>query len=461
MCETINDAASKNMTSALSRRRLILFAFGDFAFNLFWQSIMLFLLFYYTDALGLPIGVAATTYLVASVWDGIANFIAGILVDRKHDRFRYGPLLAAGAVPLGLTFILTYMPPLASGAGAIASVFIAHLLFRTAYAGVNVPYLAMTARVSADPGDRAFVAGMRMLFGTAAAVTVALTTVPVGRWLTGSSAAQAYFGAAILFAIAGAAIVVLVGATYREAAVPHRPQPSDVRAMVLSLARNRSFVTLNAAMMAMIVAITVLSKSVLYYFKYLLNDPDAGQLALASMGLVSGIAIPLWMLLGRAVGLRALWLIAAGLGMAGLVIFSAVQLDGARTMQFFLVGMQIMIVGLNFVFWAMLPNTIEYGERATGLHVEGTVFGMAALLQRIAIGIATAILGWSFESGGYVANVRQTAAMLVRMRETVAFAPLIFLGLSCVAMMFNPLGRERQRRSGGKVEGPVDPVTLG
>ena len=461
MCETINDAASKNMTSALSRRRLILFAFGDFAFNLFWQSIMLFLLFYYTDALGLPIGVAATTYLVASVWDGIANFIAGILVDRKHDRFRYGPLLAAGAVPLGLTFILTYMPPLASGAGAIASVFVAHLLFRTAYAGVNVPYLAMTARVSADPGDRAFVAGMRMLFGTAAAVTVALTTVPVGRWLTGSSAAQAYFGAAILFAIVGAVILVLVGATYREAAVPHRPQPSDVRAMVLSLARNRSFVTLNAAMMAMIVAITVLSKSVLYYFKYLLNDPDAGQLALASMGLVSGIAIPLWMLLGRAVGLRALWLIAAGLGMAGLVIFSAVQFDGARTMQFFLVGMQVMIVGLNFVFWAMLPNTIEYGERATGLHVEGAVFGMAALLQRIAIGIATAILGWSFESGGYVANVRQTAAMLVRMRETVAFAPLIFLGLSCVAMMFNPLGRERQRRSGGKVEGPVDPVTLG
>jgi len=213
-------------------------------------------------------------------------------------------------------------------------------------------------------------------------------------------------------------------------------------------------------MMAMIVAITVVSKSVLYYFKYLLNDPDAGQLALASMGLVSGIAIPLWMLLGRAVGLRALWLIAAGLGMAGLVIFSAVQLDGARTMQFFLVGMQVMIVGLNFVFWAMLPNTIEYGERATGLHVEGAVFGMAALLQRIAIGIATAILGWSFESGGYVANVRQTAAMLERMRETVAFAPLIFLGLSCVAMMFNPLGRER-RRSGGKVEGPVDPVTLG
>jgi GPH family glycoside/pentoside/hexuronide:cation symporter len=448
------------MTSSPSKPRLILFAFGDFAFNLFWQSIMLFLLFYYTDALNLPIGVAATTYMVASVWDGIANFVAGILVDRKHDRFRYGPLLVAGAVPLGLTFVLTYLPPIASGAGAVASVFVAHLLFRTAYAGVNVPYLAMTARVSADPSDRAFVAGMRMLFGTAAAVVVALATVPVGRWLTGSSAAQAYFGAAALFAGAGAAILMLVGATYRDAAQPHRPQPRDVKHIVVSLARNRGFVALNAAMMAMIVAITVLSKSVLYYFKYLLNDPDAGQLALASMGLVSGIAIPLWMLLGRYVGLRALWLIAAGFGMAGLIIFSAVRFDGAPTMQLFLIGMQVMSVGLNFVFWAMLPNTIEYGERATGLHVEGAVFGMAALLQRIAIGIATAILGWSFASAGYVANVRQTAEMLERMRDTVAFVPLVFLGLSCVAMAFNPLGRER-RRLRDQVEGPADAVTLG
>ena len=443
-----------------SRSRLLLFAFGDFAFNLFWQSIMLFLLFYYTDALNLPIGVAATTYMIASVWDGIANFVAGVLVDRKHDSFRYGPLLVAGAAPLGLTFVLTYFPPLAKGGWAVASVFAAHLMFRTAYAGVNVPYLAMTARVSSDPVDRAFVAGMRMLFGTAAAVVVALCTVPVGRWLTGSDAAQSYFGAAVLFACIGTGILILVGATYREGVQPHRPQPRDLRALIFSLAGNRGFVALNAAMMAMIVAVTMLSKSVLYYFKYLLNDPDAGQLALASMGLVSGVAIPLWMLLGRYVGLRALWLIAAGLGMAGLILFSMVNFEGPGTMQLFLIGMQVMSVGLNFVFWAMLPNTIEYGERETGLHVEGAVFGMAALLQRIAIGIATAILGWGFASAGYVANVRQAAGTLERMRETVAIAPLVFLALSCVAMALNPLGRER-RWLGDKVKSSVDAVTLG
>lgn len=423
-----------------SRARLALFAFGDFAFNLFWQSIMLFLLFYYTDALELPIALAATTYMIASIWDGIANLAAGVLVDRGHDRFRYGAVIAAGAVPLALAFVLTYMPPVAKGGWAIAWVLGAHLLFRTAYAGVNVPYLAMSARISSRPGDRAFVAGLRMIFGTAAAVTVALCTVPVGRWLTGSSAAQSYFGAAILFAIVGASILVIVGATYREGAEAHRPMAGSLKAALVSLAGNRAFVALNAAMMAMVVGVTVLNKSVLYYFKYLLNDPDAGQLALAEMGLVSGVAIPLWMLVGRRVGLRALWLISAGLGIAGLLVFASVSFGGTNMMQFFLVAMQVVSVGLNFVFWAMLPNTIEYGERTTGLHVEGTVFGVAALLQRIAIGIATAILGWGFASAGYVPNVQQSAETLASMRMTVAVAPLIFFSLSCVAMALNPLG---------------------
>ena len=135
------------MSGRPSKARLLLFAFGDFAFNLYWQSIMLFLLFYYTDALGISIAIAGTIYLVASVWDGIANFVAGVLVDRRHASFRYGPLLVAGAVPLGLTFVLTYMPPVARGGWALASILTAHLLFRTAYAGTNVPYLAMTARI--------------------------------------------------------------------------------------------------------------------------------------------------------------------------------------------------------------------------------------------------------------------------------------------------------------------------
>jgi Na+/melibiose symporter-like transporter len=431
-----------------SKPRLLLFAFGDFAFNLYWQSVMLFLLFYYTDAVNLPIAVAATIYMIASVWDGIANFLAGVVVDRRQGVIRYGPLLAAGAVPLGIAFVLAYLPPALPGLLGAVIVLAGQLLFRTAYAATNVPYLAMTARVSPDPGDRALVAGLRMLFGTSAAVIVALGTVPIGRWLTGSAdAPRTYLIAAMVFAAIGAAIMVLVGTTYRECAVVDRPPPGNVKAALLSLARNRAFVALNSAMIAMIIAVTVLGKSVLYYFKYVLSDPQAGQLALASISAVSALAIPVWMLAGRFVGLRTLWLVATTLAMLGLAAFAMSDVRTPAGMQLFLISMQVFIVGLHFVFWAMLPNTIEYGERETGLHVEGAVFGVAALLQRIAIGIATAILGWTYASSGYVANVQQSPEMLASMRTTVALVPLLFLALSSVAMLFNPLGRRTVGRA--------------
>lgn len=97
---------------------------------------------------------------------------------------------------------------------------------------------------------------------------------------------------------------MLVGASYREQVAPARTQPPSIAASLASLAANRAFVTLNLAMMAMIVAVTILNKSVLYYFKYFIGDDVAGQSALAWMGVVGAAAVPLWMLLQRLLGTR-------------------------------------------------------------------------------------------------------------------------------------------------------------
>ncbi len=427
---------------APDRLRLTLFAFGDFAFNLYWQSVMLFLLFYYTDAIGLRVTTAAAIYTAASIWDGIANFAAGALADRREPKGGYGRVLILGSVPLGLSFVLTYLPPLGPGPLGLITVFGGHLLFRTAYAAVNVPYLAMSARVSSDSEDRAYVAGMRMVFGTMASVFIARGTVPLGALLAGDAVpAHAYLVAAALFAVLGTVILIVVGANYREQIAPVRAAPPALGASLRSLAANRAFVTLCLAMMAAIVAITMLNKSVLYYFKYFLGDDVAGQSALAWMGVVGTAAVPFWMLLQRRAGARALWFVAALLCIAALCLFATVHIDGAAAMQLFLVLLQGVIVGIHFVFWAMLPNTVEYGERVTGLRVEGAVFGMAALLQRIAIGIATLLLATGFDASGYVANVPQSAGTLAGMRWTIALVPMAFFALSCLAMAFNPLGK--------------------
>ena len=433
-------------TPRTPRAALVLFAFGDFAFNLYWQSAMLFLLFYYTEALGLAVGWASLTYMAALVLDGVASLAVGVWADRHRDG-GYRRYLMIGAAPLGLSFALAYLPPGWAGSAAGIVVFATHLMFRTAYAAVNIPYLAMTARVSGDSGDRALIAGMRMAFGTAAMVTVSLGTVPIGRWLTGSGGAPAYAAAAMLFAVAGTLILIAVARGVRErvpaedAAEPAAGGAPSLRATFAALAGNRAFVALNAAMVAVIVAATFLSKSVLYYFKYALGDEAAGQGALATMGLVAALAVPVWTLVCRRAGGRATWMLVAVPLMLILAGFAVVPAQRVGEMRLFLAAAQLLLIGMHIVFWAMLPNTVEWGARASGMRLEGGVFGLAALLQRIAMGLATGLFGLVLSAIGWHGHGAQEPATIAALALAVALVPLTGIAASVALMFANPLRR--------------------
>lgn len=424
-----------------SRLALLVFASGDFAFNLYWQSIMLFLLFYYTDVLELPVTTATTIYAAASVWDGMANFFIGAMIDRWRRRALLRSWILVGSVPLALTFIATFAPPLWLSGSALAIIVLAHFAFRAAYAALNVPYLAMSAGISTASEDRALVAGARMIFGTLAWVSVARGTLPIGRALTGTTGPSAYFIAAVVFAVVATLLLALVASHYRQAPAvapaPHIP----LRCALGSIARNRAAVTLSLAMMAMIIGVTILNKSVLYYFKYFTNDAGAGEATLGWMGIASAGSMPGWIALQRRLGARALWFIAATMCIMGLLLFATVRFERAWSVELFLIALQVAMAGLHFSFWAMLPDTVEYGEHITGMRVEGATFGLAVLLQRVAIGAATLLLGAGFSGAGYLANATQSAATLADMRVTIALVPLAFLCLCATIMLFNPLGR--------------------
>jgi GPH family glycoside/pentoside/hexuronide:cation symporter len=427
-------------SAKVSKGRLLLFASGDFAFNLYWQSVMLYLLYYYTEALHLSLTIASLGYALASVWDGVISLIVGVLADRyaRPERFRFA--LTFGAVPLGLSFILAYAPPPVTIGWHAIWILAGHVIFRTAYALVNIPYLAMSSRICIDSNDRAFVAGARMLFGTVAAVIIALGTIPLGGLLTGASGSSAYAASAIVFAAVSSLILVVVGLTYRDdVAIPVAANEHSFTEMMRHIVRNQAFLALSAAVMAMIVAVTVLDKSVLYYFKYALHDEAAGQLTLGWMMAVSGIAIPLWLALSRKFGARGVWFIAILACLTCLSIFVVMPFEKALPVQIFLVAVQGSIVGLHFAFWAILPDTVEYGQRASGVRAEAVLYGLSALFQRLAIGLGTVLVGIGLSGEGmHHAEVGDAAYKLV-----LAFIPMGFFLLAALFMLANPLRRGR------------------
>jgi sugar (glycoside-pentoside-hexuronide) transporter len=440
-------ADPQTLAPQLSWPTRVRFASGDFACNLYWQSSSLFLFFYYTDVLHLAPGIAGMIYMIGSVWDGIADLLTGLWAER--GRPVYARVVGFGAIPLGLAFPLLYFAPPFHGVAFVAGLLVAQCVFRSLYALVNIPYAAWSVRISNDSRDRAAIAGLRMLFGTLAAVVVSLATGRIALAVSGSrTSVSGFLCAAAVFALIATPLLIHVARrSPRGANAPLSTAPATPLLQGLAvLATNRAFVTLCAAMMCIAIAATMLSRSVLYYFTYVVGDETAGTTALALMGVAGSLFVPLWMLARHRIGSRALWLGAVALAIAASIVFAITDTGAAWRADLFLVTVQAALAAFSFAFWAMLPDTVEYGEYHGGMRVEALSFGVAALLQKVSIGAATAITGFAYAAIGYTPQTAQAADVISGIRWIMVAAPILGCLLSALVMAANPLRRDTHRR---------------
>ena len=445
----------------LSLGRKLGFAVGDYACNLYWQSVSIFLLFYYTDAVGLPATTAGLIYMIASIFDGAIDPLMGVLADRTRTRWgRYRPYLLLGGVPLGLAFVLLYYRPPFEGLVLAAWMLVAHLVFRLAYTALSIPYTSLNARITESSAERSTLAGMRMMFATLAGFTVTLLTQPLaklGHGLPGGG----FIVAAAAFALVATAIFPLVFLAVREPPERGEGPPLLVREHWQAVLGNRAFWVVMAGIGLAVVCSTALGKSVLYYFKYYLHDEGGARTALAINAAAGLLTIPAWVAVTKRVGKRAAWLISTCWGVAGLAFFAITDIRSAPLMIGFLVYMQVAGLGAAMTFWSMLPDTVEYGQWRTGHRAESFIFGLGQFFLKVALGLGAGLFGWALGAVGYVPNQAQTAETLAGLKTIMVVLPLIGTGGAGLAMLFYPLRkgdheaivRELEARSTGAQSG--------
>ena len=201
----------------LSLARKVGFTIGDYGFNLYWQSVSLFLMFYYTDAVGLSATTAGLIYMAASIFDGITDPIMGALADRTRTKWgRYRPYILWGTIPLALSFAGLYYKPALDAFGIAAVVCAAHFLFRACYTVSSIPYISLTARVTSSSGERSTIAGFRMLFANLAGMTVSFSTQPLVQLFGGGDQARGFFYVACVLALVASCIFPIVYFATRE-----------------------------------------------------------------------------------------------------------------------------------------------------------------------------------------------------------------------------------------------------
>ena len=151
------------------------FGAGDLAQNLIYQTISMYLLFFYTDIFGLKAAHAATMFFVVRLIDVLWDPLVGTFVDKHNPRLgKYRSYLVVAGLPLIVLAILCFWDGMADQAYTVKLVYayITYVGMSMLYTLINVPYGALNSSLTRDTHEITVLTSVRMFMANVGGLAV-------------------------------------------------------------------------------------------------------------------------------------------------------------------------------------------------------------------------------------------------------------------------------------------------
>jgi GPH family glycoside/pentoside/hexuronide:cation symporter len=411
---------------SISVKEKIGYGLGDTAANLVWRTLMIFLPIFYTDVFGLSAAAVGTLLLVCRYWDGITDFIMGLISDRTKTRWgKYRPWILWTALPFGITTILTFTTPDLSYSGKLIYAYVTYSALIIIYTANNIPYAALMGVMSSDPGERTSLSSYRFIFAfLGGLITQGLNIYLVaffgkGDDVKGYKYTMTFFaGLAIIFFL-----ITFLSTKERVKTTPQKR--SSLKEDVKDLLANRPWIILFFFGILYVAYTTIKYSTLMYYFTYYVGNINyataymiAGLVA-AMIGASTTKTVAGWWGKKRVVNVFM---------MLGLILSALFYICTPNTMVLiFVLGIlgEFFAAPVVALYFSMLADTADYSEWKNGRRATGLVFSAGTVAMKFGSGIAGAFTGWILMAFGYAANVPQTAEALLGIRLLMSLFPAL------------------------------------
>ena len=392
---------------------------GDFGCNIIYTAMSAFLMLYYTDYAGVSAIAVGTIMMVSRIFDGISDVIMGVIVDRTKSRCgKARPWLLRMCVPFAISGVLLFSVPTSwAQTPKLVYVFITYNLVSTIiFTAINVPYSALNALMTQDPYERSVLSVFRNLLATAGTLTINLTTLPLVEYF-GDNASAWTKTFCVLGLLAVAAFLINFFGT-KERVKPAGAENGEIRNVpfmvgIKALFQNKYWIMVTMMLVFDFLMYSINSGATVYYAKDVLGNKNF-------VGTINGIS--------NTVQIAGMFFISGG--ELSLIIASSV-----------LKGLGYSCGGATM--WAMVSDTIDYGEWKTGVRTEGLVNSACSFGYKIGNGVGSVLLGVILEMGGYVGEaVSQTASALTSIRICFIWIPVAAYIAQLIIMKFYNLDKE-------------------
>ncbi|MDR0530865.1 MAG: glycoside-pentoside-hexuronide (GPH):cation symporter [Oscillospiraceae bacterium] len=380
----------------------------DLSYGLFYS----FLSIYLTDILLLSPAFLAVMTFAARIWDGINDPMMGAIVDGTRSRFgKYRRWIVTGALCNGFVLAMLFRKPALSGAGLMAYVAVAYVLWGMTNTMMDIPYWSMVPSLTNDPKERNIAATIPRFFsgmGQFAITILSPILIPLlGHTEKGLFSAAGFFRWAILCA---AALVGLIFVTFFStgkirAIAGAAPSQNKITAKSVldTLRRNDQLLVFMLVSLLTNTGWYLVSGLAVYYFQKVLGNGLLMSLFGMLVGGGQGVGLLLLPVLTKWMKRNSVIKLAMGVsaaGYLGMYVFSAVWNVFPLFVAFGFLGM--MGVGCVFVSQTvMLSDIVDYGEYKLGRRSDSVVFSMKGFLQKGAYSIQSLIMYLGLAVTGY------------------------------------------------------------
>ena len=428
-------------------KRQLGYASGNFGKSLLWTSLDYLLLFYMTEVVGIPAVWAGAIILVSLLWDASINPFIGYWIDRRAARgLDYRPFLRWAPVATALAFVALFWLPSGLPAPNAVYLFFAMMIFRSAYALLDVPHNALLAHMPLRGKMRMRLAGMRFFFSSLGGLAIATLVAPRFAKIDETEICASLIQMA---AISGAVLCFTIWQSLQPARIAiiergHAVASLDPRRFITSILGNRPAMLYLGMAAAFAVSTPLYAKLLPYLLQYVRQDPAALPVLLGALTLGQMVAMPVVTLLlerlpARFIGLSTLTGLALAMAGAYWFIDSAIHFLVVAT---FVLG--FFLGGTIQIIWGLSGEVADCVADDSGVRLDAGLLAFLTFVQKAAIGVGAIVAGIALEYGGFESGAVQTLQVLRIIEALAILFPL--LGVCATIGIFMRLSKSLDQK---------------
>ena len=432
------------MTSnAVSNKVRAAYGIGDYAICLYWSGVGLYLLYFYTDVVGITPLLAGWIYALGIAWDAITDPFMGYLAERTRSKMgSYRPYIFYGAIPLALSFVLLFWVPPFEGLLLFVFLLTVNLLHRTCFTIVSVPYSSLTARITDDSDERTKLTTARMIGASFGTLSVSALGFPIVLWFGGGDEAIGFIFFGMICGLTAILVLSITVRFVKEREFNFSPtQIPSFSQVAKSVSQNYPFWIVFGSILILGSTSIMFNNNLIYFVKYSLDLHEYQGLILGVSSGAALLAIPFWAYAALKIGKRNSWMAAMALLLVGFLVFYFYPITSLNELLFVLGFIGIGNGATGVLFWSMLPDTIEYGEWKTGVRTESSLYGFMTFAQKGAIAFAAILLGMALTQIGFEPNQIQSEETLSGLKFIMTWIPLTGIFISFILVSFYPIDK--------------------